>query len=181
MKNKILVCVLRNSCTQIRISNKVCLHNITNQCFCEGSNVCGLCFLFSRRQRYFLHIEQDLSPIRLLLVTVTIDTISPLRLSCQAAYCCTSYTSQLDRTNVCFPYLAACMTPPGIMKVSPKEGVFQVRANSNLPSPVFKVFSVFSNTELPFVSEREPKQHQQPVFLWWSLRLPIPCFLLYTS
>lgn len=47
------------------------------------------------------------------------------------------------------------MTPPGIMKVSPKEGGFQVRANSNLPSPVFKVFSVFSNIELSSISESQ--------------------------
>lgn len=61
------------------------------------------------------------------------------------------------------------MTPPGIMKVSPKEGVFQFRANSNLPSPVFKVFSVFSNIELPSVSERESQSNISSLFFFGGL------------
>lgn len=77
-------------------------------------------------------------------------------LSCHAL-CPGSQVSQLNRTIVCFLSLEACIAPSNIMKTSPQAGGIYSRFNSAPPGPVSKVWSVFSNRDLPSTSGSQPK------------------------
>lgn len=95
-------------------------------------------------------IDQALSLIRQMLVT---STIPPLWTCGQ---CCCSQTLYLCRITECSSPLAVCIASLVTMRTSPQGEDFQIRPSPIPPIAVPHILAVFSITDLPSMSRRQP-------------------------
>lgn len=80
---------------------------------------------------------------------------------------------QLSRTIDFFAPFIVCLATSHSMRVSPQVKTFQVSSYAIFPSPVYKVYGIFSNKILFSTSGRKPRAISIAYIVWGVSQTPV--------